>query len=181
MIRSFARPYAQALLNVTGSTEEAVAVRDQLRTLRDAMREVPGIAKMAANPAVPMEGKRRILRRIGESLGLGELAFRFVFLLLSNYRLQHLPAVLAALEAQVNRRLGVVIAEVTAAHALDGEETEGLRSALGEMLQRDVELELAVDPRLIAGFKARIGSTLYDASLQGQLDRLAERLTAEQA
>lgn len=180
MIRSFARPYAEAVLNVAGSTDEAVAVRDQLRTLRDAMREVPGVGKMAANPAVPMEHKQRILRTIGERLGLGELAFRFVFLLLSNYRLQHLPAVLEALEARVNRRLGVVTAEVTAAHALDGEETQRLRSALGEMLQRDVELELAVDPGLMAGFKARIGSTLYDASLQGQLDRLAERLTAEQ-
>lgn len=181
MIRSFARPYAQAILNVAGSTEEAVAVRDQLRTLRDAMREVPGIGKMAANPAVPVEEKQRIFRQIGERLGLGELVFRFVFLLLSNYRLQRLPAVLEALEAQVNRRLGVVTAEVTSAHALDGEETERLRNTLGEMLQRDVELELAVDPRLIAGFRARIGSTLYDASLQGQLDRLAETMTAEQA
>ncbi|MFP3939058.1 MAG: ATP synthase F1 subunit delta [Thermoanaerobaculia bacterium] len=179
-MRKFARPYAQALLNVTASTEEAVAVRDQLRSLRDAMREVPGIGKMAANPAVPVEDKQRILRILGERLGLGELAFRFVFLLVANYRLQHLPAVLEALEAQVNRRLGVVTARVTAAHALDDEETERLRSALGEMLQRDVELELAVDPGLMAGFKARIGSTLYDASLQGQLDRLAERLTAEQ-
>ena len=64
-----------------------------------------------------MEDKRRILREIGERLGLGELALRFVFLLLSNYRLQHLPAVVEALEAEVNRRLGVATAEVTTAAA----------------------------------------------------------------
>jgi F-type H+-transporting ATPase subunit delta len=176
VIRRFARPYAQALLKVAGSTEQGVVVRDQLRALRDAMEAVPGIARMAANPAVPVPEKRRIVRRIGERLGLGELAFRFVDLLLSNYRLQHLPAVLEALEAELDRRLGVATAQVTTAHPLDAEETERLRQTLGGMLDRRVDLELEVDPGLIAGFRARVGSTLYDASLKGQLDRLAERL-----
>lgn len=176
MIRRFARPYAQALLKVAGGTDRAVAVRDQLRALRDAMDAVPGIAKLAANPAVPVPEKRRIVRRIGEPLGLGDLAFRFVDLLLSNYRLQHFPAVLEALETELDRRLGVATAQVTTAHRLDEEETERLRSALAGMLERRVDLELAVDPDLIAGFRARVGSTLYDASLKGQLDRLAERL-----
>lgn len=176
MIQRFARPYAQALLAVAGGIDEAVAVRDQLRALKDAMEAVPGIGKMAANPAVPMEGKRRILRQLAERLGLGDLALRFVELLLSNYRLRYLPVVLEALEAEVNRRLGVAIARVTTAHPLDDEETERLRSALAGKLDRRVDLELAVDPSLIAGFRARVGSTLYDASLQGQLDRLAERM-----
>lgn len=176
MIQRFARPYAQALLAVAGGIDEAVAVRDQLRALKDAMEAVPGIGKMAANPAVPMEGKLRILRQLAERLGLGDLALRFVELLLSNYRLRYLPVVLEALEAEVNRRLGVAIARVTTAHPLDDEETERLRSALAGKLDRRVDLELAVDPSLIAGFRARVGSTLYDASLQGQLDRLAERM-----
>lgn len=176
MIRRFARPYAQALLKVAGGTDRAVAVRDQLRALRDAMDAVPGIAKLAANPAVPVPEKRRIVRRIGEPLGLGDLAFRFVDLLLSNYRLQHFPAVLEALETELDRRLGVATAQVTTAHRLDEEETVRLRSALAGLLERRVDLELAVDPDLIAGFRARVGSTLYDASLKGQLDRLAERL-----
>lgn len=176
MIQRFARPYAQALLAVAGGIDEAVAVRDQLRALKDAMEAVPGIGKMAANPAVPMEGKLRILRQLAERLGLGDLALRFVELLLSNYRLRYLPVVLEALEAEVNRRLGVAVARVTTAHPLDDEETERLRSTLAGKLDRRVDLELAVDPSLIAGFRARVGSTLYDASLQGQLDRLAERM-----
>lgn len=176
MIRRFARPYARALLKVAGTTEEALAVRDQLRALRGAMGEVPGIGRLAANPAVPMAHKRRILGRIGERLGLGELALRLVLLLLANYRLRHLPAVVETLEAELDRRLGVATAEVTAAHPLDEEERERLRTALGRILDREVDLEVTVDPGLLAGFRARVGSTLYDASLAGQLDRLAGRL-----
>ncbi|HSL84312.1 MAG TPA: ATP synthase F1 subunit delta, partial [Thermoanaerobaculia bacterium] len=81
-----------------------------------------------------------------------------------------------SLEAEIDRRLGVATAQVTTAHPLDEEETERLRKALSGKLDRRVDLELAVDPDLIAGFRARVGSTLYDASLKGQLDRLAERL-----
>lgn len=179
MIRRFARSYAQALVKVAeaaGGTEDAVAVREELRAFRDAMEAVPRIAKMAANPAVPMDEKRRIVRRIGERLSLGDLAFRFVELLLSNYRLQHLPEVLESLEAEVDRLLGVTTAQVTTAHPLDDDETERLGKALAGKLDRKVELELEVDPELLAGFRARVGSTLYDASLKGQLDRLAERL-----
>jgi F-type H+-transporting ATPase subunit delta len=177
VIQRFARPYADALLKVAGTTEQAIAVRDQLRALCEAMDQVPGIAKMAANPAVLMEDKRRILREIGGLLGLGDLALRFVFLLLSNFRLQHLPAVVEVLEAEVNRRLGVAVAEVTTAQPLDPEEAERLRGVLGKRLDLDVDLKVAVDASLIAGFTARVGSTLYDASLSGQLDRLASRLT----
>lgn len=177
MIQRFARPYAEALLKVAGTTDRAVEVRDQLRALGDAMDQVPGIAKMAANPAVPMEGKRRILREIGGRLGLGDLALRFVFLLLSNYRLHHLPAVVEALEVELNKRLGIATAEVSTAQPLEREDAERLRSVLSGRLDREVDLRLTVDPALIAGFRARVGSTLYDASLSGQLDRLASRLT----
>lgn len=177
MIQRFARSYADALLKVAGTNDEATAVRDELRALRDAMDQVPGIAKMAANPAVPMEVKNRVLREIGGRLGLGDLAFRFVFLLLSNYRLHHLPAVVEALEMELNRRLGIATAEVTTAQPLAPEDAERLRAVLAERLDREVDLKLAVDAELIAGFKARVGSTLYDASLSGQLDRLASRLT----
>ena len=176
MIHRFARPYAEALLSTASSTEQAVAVRDQIRGLVGAMETEPALAKMAANPAVPREAKRRVVREIGTRLGFDDLTFRFVDLLLSNYRLQHLPAVLEALEDQLNRRLGVATAEVTTAQALDDQEEARLRAALAKMLDREVDLKLAVDPALIAGFRARVGSTLYDASLAGQLDRLTTKL-----
>ena len=176
MTGRFARPYAQALLKVAGSTEAAVAVRDELRRFRQAMDEVPGIAKMAANPAVPNEAKGRVVGEIAERLELGALARRFVELLLSNYRLQHLPAVVAALEQAINRRLGVATARVRTAQPVEDAEAERLRAALAERLGQTVELELEVDPELIAGFQARVGSTLFDASLRGQLDRMARTL-----
>ena len=67
-------------------------------------------------------------------------------------------------------------AAVTTAQPLDTAEADRLRAVLGKALDRKVELQLDVDETLIAGFTARVGSILYDASLQGQLDRLAQKL-----
>lgn len=176
MIRRFARPYAQALLRTAGSLEATVAVRDELAAFRRAMEEVPGIARMAANPAVPSEVKERVVEQVAEAVGASPLARRFLALLLRNYRLGQLPAVVDTLEDLLNRRLGIAIAEVTTAEALSEAERNELEKTLERLLDRDVELKLAVDPALMAGFVARVGSDLYDASLRGQLHRLASRM-----
>jgi len=176
MIRRFARPYALAVLGSAGSLDEAQTVRDQVRRFRDAMEAVPALAKMTANPALPMAAKRSVVQKVAAHLEIRELAEKLLLLLLENYRLQHLPAVLEALETEVNRRLGVATAKVTTAQPIEDQEATRLREVLGRMLDREVHLELAVDPDLIAGFRARVGSTLYDASLRGQLDRLTQRL-----
>lgn len=178
MSRRHARPYAQALWNAAGSTESAVAVRAELVQLADALGEVPALGVMSVNPAVPMATKERILAAVGVELGLTELTARLVGLLVRNYRLNLTPLVLEIFSDMVNRRLGVAVAEVQTPQMLDAAEQERLKAALGTLLGRTVELKASVEPRLLGGFKARIGSTLYDASVKGQLDRLAQSLMA---
>ena len=176
MSRRFARPYAQALLSTAGTDEAAVAVRDELARFAAAMNEVPALAEMAANPAVPLEVKEKVVSQVVSRLGLGELGARFVLLLLSRYRLQRLPTVLAVYETMLNRRLGIATADVRTATRLADVEEERLRQTLERMLEQKVELKVRVVPELLAGFTAQVGSTLYDASLQGQLERLARKM-----
>lgn len=178
MTRRHARPYAQALWTAAGSIDGAVAVRAELVRLVEALTEVPALGAMSVNPAVPMATKERILAEVGRQLGLSELATRLVGMLIRNYRLNLLPLVHETFSERVNRTLGVAVAEVETPQALDAGEQERLKAALGSLLGRSVELKTAVEPKLLGGFKARIGSTLYDASVKGQLDRLAQSLVA---
>lgn len=173
-----ARPYAQALWNTAGSLERAVEVRTELTRLVEALAAVPALGTMSLNPAVPMETKERILAAVGRELGLSDLTSRLAGLLIRNYRLNLAPLVLEAFGDRVNRSLGVAVAEVETPQPLDAAEQERLKAALGAKLGRTVELKTAVEPKLLGGFKARIGSTLYDASVKGQLDRLAQSLVA---
>ena len=100
-------------------------------------------------------------------------------LLMKNCRLVHLDTVIEAIDQMLNRRLGVVVAEVTSAQTLGEEQRSRLQAVLGRVLGQKIDLTVKTDPRLLGGFVARIGSYRYDASLDGQLGRLAGKLAQE--
>ena len=176
MSQRFARPYAKAILETARSLEGGQQVQAELQRFAEATREIPDILRMAANPAVPQEVKENVLREICTCLDLGALTQSLLELLTRNYRLVHLEEVVAAVDEIMNRRLGVVTAQVTTAQPLEEAQEARLRKVLEEMLQQQVRMSTSTNPGLLAGFVARIGSRRYDASLNGQLQRLATAL-----
>jgi len=179
MSRRFARSYAKALLaNLTGDAA-AKSARNDLARFAEALGAVPALGRMSMSPSVPPSVKASILDTVCEKLEVGASARGLLQLLVRNFRLPHLAEVIAALDDALNQRAGIVTAEVTAARPLDAEQLQRLEQVLAKALDRKVDLSLRTDPKLLAGFVARIGSQRYDASLSGQLDRLASRLTAD--
>ena len=168
-----ARPYAKAFLAAAGGQEEGKAARDDLARLAEACRQVPKILRMAANPGVPRAAKDSVLEAIGKELELGRLTQRLFDLLVKNYRLGHIELVLASVDEIHDRQSGVVTADITAARPLEEAQENRLATVLERMLQQRVRLTFGANPELLGGFVARIGSRRYDASLNGQLDRLA--------
>jgi F-type H+-transporting ATPase subunit delta len=171
-----ARSYAKALLAAVGSNEAGIVVRDELRRFVATTGEHPAFARAMASPTVPLAAKEKVVHEIADRLALSAITRRFIDLLLRNYRMGQLAAVLAAVEDLLNHRLGIAVAKVTTATPLGDGERRNLLATLERITGRKVELAAAVDPKLLGGFVAKIDSTLYDASLRGQLDRLAGRL-----
>lgn len=178
MIRRFARPYAKAVVDLAPTLEEAQEVRDDLRTFATAMAKVPKLSAVARNPAIPLEVKSRAVAQVADRLGLGERAKRLLAILLENLRLPQLDQVLLALDELIDQRRGVVTANVRTAEDLDEDQRQSLRATLEQTLGKKVEIELTVDPELLGGFVAVVGSERYDVSLAGQLNRLAERMAS---
>ncbi len=181
MIHRYARRYAQALMGAAGSVETAQATRDELAAFAEAMRAVPRLGRMASNPGVPPATKRAVVEEIADMQGAGKLARRMLRLLLDNYRLVHLPAILEAIDELLDRARGVVSATVTAAEELDEQQRARLARALEQLAGAEIRLDARVDRDLIGGFVAQFGSYRYDASVRGQLAVLESRLTAESA
>ena len=55
-------------------------------------------------------------------------------------------------------------------------EIESLRSSLGQLLGKEMDLIIDIDPSLIGGIKLRIDNTFLDASIQNQLQSLHSKL-----
>jgi F-type H+-transporting ATPase subunit delta len=166
-------------LDAAGSTENAVAVRDELVSFTRLMAQAPALERMATHPGIPMEAKERALTAVVERAGYAPLTRRLLGALLRRYRLERLVEIVEGLSDLLHQRLGIAVAQVVSAHPLSDDEQAGLRRSLEGKLDRRVELRLSVRPELLAGFVVQVDSMRWDASLEGQLSRLTQALAQQ--
>jgi F-type H+-transporting ATPase subunit delta len=181
-LSAVAKRYAEALADVvTGassglSPEQAAA---QLRAFEAALDASFELREALATPAVPNGRKKAVVGRIAVILGLAPVIRNFLFVLVDHRRMGSLAEIIDTFELVVDERLGFARAEVTSAREL----SEAQRAALGAELERltgkRIRMRVATDQSLIGGVTARIGSTVYDGSVRGQLESLERRLGAE--
>ena len=72
-------------------------------------------------------------------------------------------------------------AHVTTAVALTPDRTQALADALGKAVGGTVRITASVDPAIVGGVVARVGSTVYDGSVTRQLERLKSQLINSQS
>ncbi len=167
-------PYAKALLEVVvkDAPDAMELVGRELESVGRAFAEVPQLGRVMVTPALPQERKQAILDAVLERIGVHPLVRRFLHVLQRHYRLAFLPEIARAYAELVDRRLGRMRARVE----VPGKVEEGARrrivDALSELLGARVVAEFTENEELLAGFRARVGSRVYDGSALGQLERL---------
>jgi F-type H+-transporting ATPase subunit delta len=176
VIRRFARPYARAIMDVVQSPEKANAIRFELARFEEVRRSSTDLQELYANPGIEHDYKLKITQTLAKRLGLSEMAVKILDVLTRNQRMNDLDAVVEALATMVREALNTVAVEVRSAHRLSEQEQAELRRTLEKKVGRKVELSIAIDPALIGGFVARIGSEVYDTSIVGKIDRFRESL-----
>jgi F-type H+-transporting ATPase subunit delta len=174
--------YANALADVvtaSGSNLQPQAAATQLRSFAAAISASPELANALITPAVPAVRKRAVVGRIAERLGLAQVSRNFLYVLVDKRRIGALSQIIQAFEQVVDERLGFARAEVASAAALTDEQRAALNTRLEKLTGKRVRAHYSVDGSLIGGVVARIGSTVYDGSVRGQLATLGRRLAAE--
>ena len=124
----------------------------QGNALTGALATDPDTARVLSGTAIPPARMVEVVRAVGERLGLSQTVQRLL------------------------DRRNVVEAEVTTAVALPAERVNALASRLGELTGKSVRLQAHVDSTIIGGVVTRIGSTVYDGSVTGQLSRMRQKL-----
>jgi F-type H+-transporting ATPase subunit delta len=176
MIRSYARPYAKAVMEVAEGPERARQVLAELERFDEARRSSQPLRDAMENPAVALEQRLGITGEIARRLELGDLTIRVLEVLVRNRRINQLGAVVDALRMMIHDAAGISVAKVRAAHELDEAQSEELRRALEARFGGKVELEVSTDANLLGGFVAQLGSEIYDASVRGRIESLRETL-----
>lgn len=187
MDRAVARRYARALADIIFEAKLAPAKqRAQVQTARQRLadfsallRQYPDLRNVLTSPAVKPEEKLAVLDRLRGMMGFSHLTRNFLAVLLDHRRLDLLDGIVDAFDTEVYARLGIVPVEVTTAFNLKSKQKKSLEQRLRTLTGSEVEMRFRESPEIVAGLVARLGSTIYDASLRAQLRRLQRQLTAE--
>src|SRR5262245_65830061 len=120
--------------------------------------------------------KKAALETLAKKAHLSDLARRFLLVLVEHRRIGALKAVAAELAEMRDRAAGIVPAEATFAKEPGPAEEKAMLAALEKMTGSRVRLSVKVDPDLLGGATARVGSRIYDGSLRTRLQALHRRL-----
>ena len=173
------RRYAKALSDVAAERRALEPVGRDLHTVAGLLKQNREAAAFFANPAVPLADKRRVLRLLAGRAAVQPLSANFLDLILEKRRLLHLGEIVLAYDELTDERLNRGKATVTSAAPLPESMLEGLKARLRLVTGKEVYLEARVDPAILGGVVAQVGSTVYDGSLKTQLKRMREQLLKE--
>ena len=135
------------------------------------------LREVLLRPWVKAATKRSLVLEVTDRMELSRLTRNFLALVAQRRRLDLLADILAAYRALVDEAAGRVRARVRSAAPLADPERAALRERLGRRLGKTVLLDTEVDPSLLGGFVAEVGSRVLDMSVAGQLAALRERIT----
>jgi F-type H+-transporting ATPase subunit delta len=174
---SIARRYARALLDVAAEARRTDAVADQLSAFVKAFEQSRELADVLLNPAYSRSQRSQVVEALMKVMGTVEPALANTLrLLVDRNRLTYLPDIARVYRDMADARAGRVRGQVISASQLSPDALEQLRKNLQQITQRDVILEPLVDPSLLGGVAAQVGSVLYDGSIRTQLELMRREL-----
>ncbi len=176
---AFVSHYARAFADVVTSAKLDVAAIDQ--QLADFLGTWDGsreLREVFVNPAIPALQKVDILDKLNAKLGMMRQLRNLVAVLINNDRIAHVHEVVAAYRAELQARQGIRQAEIVTARELGEQERNTLLAGVGQLAGAKVQPTFKLDKSILGGAVVRIGSTVYDGSVRGRLERLKEALIA---
>lgn len=173
-----ANRYARALADVVARTGDYRRVLEEAQEFLAVYRGSAELRDFFETPAVPLPDKMEVLESILGRLKTSFIASNFLRVILAHYRMGQLEEIVRAFLKIANDRMGIVQVKVYSATGLSEGERRAVGARFQEVTGKRVEFEFHLDEKLLGGVLAQIGSTVYDGSVRGHLERLRERLMA---
>lgn len=175
MASGVANRYADAVFSLGKESGTLDQWSIDLARLGELMRE-PSAAAYLNSPSVSRQKKTELVNRVLEDAQ--PEARNLAQMLVERHRLDIVPALIEEFEAAVLAERGIAIANVTTAVELPEAEINRIKERLSQVVNKDIEMRVTVDPAIIGGVVAQVGDTLIDGSVSSQLRRLRDRLSA---
>ena len=179
-LATVARRYATALADVAIERHEEREVQNELDQWATMIESNPQLKEVFVNPTIIHDHKRKVLEDLIARSRVRDTTASFLRVLLKNQRLSQLRDIAARYSLVLDERAGMLAGSVTTARPISEDLKKTLHETLSAATGRTVRLTFETDETIIGGLVARIGSTVYDGSVQSHLERLVEGMTGRQ-
>lgn len=168
--------YARALFDVALKESDPSRIEQELSSIAALITGHTELQNALQSPGVPPHAKKAVVQALVDRGQFSAPVGKLLLMLAERDRLTLFGDILEAFRARLREQQRVLEAEVTTAIPLDPAQQAALQQRLGAATARQVTLTARVDPALIGGVVAKIGTTVYDGSLATQLAKLKGRL-----
>jgi F-type H+-transporting ATPase subunit delta len=172
---TYARAFADA---VFGSRQDAAKVLREAQVLAGLVAESKELRQVWETPSISAEQKRAVLDAIVAREGMSRTTRNFVAVLIDHRRTTFLGPIVKQFELELDRRMGFAEAGISSARELGDAERQSLESQVERVTGKKVRARYSRDASLLGGAVVRVGSTIYDGSVKGQLERIREAISS---
>lgn len=170
---TYARAFADVVIEKRLAPDKTM---EEIKSLTDLVTSNRELRVVWETPSIPSEQKVHVLDGIAQRLGVSPIVRNFVAVLIDHGRIQFLDAIVKQFEQNLNERLGFAEAEVTSARDLNDDERRRIESQVAQLTGKKVRAKYSRDTAILGGAIVKVGSTIYDGSVAGQLERIREQL-----
>lgn len=175
VVSTYARAFADV---VTANKLDAAKTLAEAQQMAAMVKESKPLREVWENPSIPAEQKRAVLDAIAKRAGLSRPVRNFVAVLIDKGRVKFLDEIVAQFAQELNQRLGFAEAQIISARDLSATERSLLERDLAAVTGKKIKATYSEDGAILGGAIARVGSTVFDGSVKGQLERIRRQLVS---
>ena len=176
---SVASTYARAFADVVFTAHlDAARALGGLRQVSDLFGENADLRRVWENPAVPADQKRKLLDAIVEQAAIDRPVRNLVAVLIDHRRLAFLSRIVDQLAKELDARMGFAEAQISSARELGDAEKGSVEAQIEKTTGKKVRASYGLDASLLGGAVVRVGSTIYDGSVKGQVEKIKEAISS---
>jgi F-type H+-transporting ATPase subunit delta len=172
---TYARAFADVVFDLRLDPGKTLREAQSISQLVASSRELRDVWEA---PSIPAEQKRALLDAIVGRAGMSRAVRNFVAVLIDHRRIKFLDPIVKEFEQELNRRMGFVEAQITSARELGQPERSALEAQVARLTGQKVRALYAQDGSILGGAIVQVGSTIYDGSVKGQLERIREAMSS---
>ena len=167
-----AKKYAKALLDEAIEIGQADVVEREIRQLGELMSESPEYNTLMTSQTIGTRDRQNGIALVSDQADLSSLTRRFLGVLMENGRTLIFKEIVAEFVRQYEEYKGILPVSVVSALALNDRTKQRLSDVLKGIFNKEIRLDVKVDPELIGGLTVRAGSLMADASVKTKLQKL---------